>query len=290
MNGSIDSTQGAGPAPGARRLADLLPRVLSSAVLIAVSGSSVWIGGEAFAIAWLAAAAAVCYEWQMLIGAERPYARIALAAPTLVIAAKFASKGGPLTACAVIAIGGALAALVAGAGRRGWAFAGIAYAGAFILSVTILYGSPTYGTRAMVWLFAVVWGTDVFAYFGGRLIGGPKVWPKVSPSKTWAGTIIGISAGALLGAAIGASGLGKPLLALPIFALGLATAIVSQGGDVLESSVKRRFGAKDSSHLIPGHGGFMDRLDGFIAAATFAALFGVLRGHASIAAGLFEWF
>jgi len=277
-----------GTAPS--RLADLLPRLLSSAALMAATLVSVWLGGEVFAIIWLIGAFAVSYEWQTLIGAARPLARIIVAALALVLAAKFASKGGPLTACAVIVLAGFLAALAAGSSRRIWAFAGIVYAGALIISVNVLYSSATFGTRSIVWLFATVWGTDVFAYFGGRLIGGAKIWPQVSPSKTWSGTLIGIFAGALLGAAVGAGGLGKPLLALPIFALSLVAAIISQGGDVFESYVKRRFGVKDSSLLIPGHGGFMDRLDGFVAASTFAALFGAIRGLPSLAAGLFQWF
>ncbi len=281
-----------GPAgPGASRMADLLPRLFSSAVLMAATLASVWLGGEIFAGIWLIAAFAVAYEWQTLIGAQRPLARIILAAPTLVIAAKFATKGGPLTACAVIVLGALLAALAAGPGRRLWAFAGIVYAGAFIISVSVLYHSTPFGAQSMLWLFAIVWGSDVFAYFGGRLIGGAKLWPKISPSKTWSGTLIGLFAGALLGALLGAAisgGLDKH--SLPIFALGLVAAAISQGGDVFKSYVKRRFGAKDSSQLIPGHGGFMDRLDGFIAAATFAALVGAWRGLPSIAAGLFQWF
>ncbi len=275
---------------GESRLADLLPRILSSAVLMAATLISVWLGGEVFSIIWLIAAFAIAYEWQTLIGAARPLARIVIAAPTLVIAEKFASRGAPLTAGLVILLGAFLAALAAGPGRRIWALAGVVYAGALIIAVSVLYHSETFGALAMIWLFGAVWGTDVFAYFGGRLIGGPKVLPKLSPSKTWAGTLTGVFAGAAVGAAIAAAGLDKPLPALPILALGLAAAAVSQGGDVFESYVKRRFGVKDSSQLIPGHGGFMDRLDGFIAAATFAALIGALRGHASIAAGLFQWF
>jgi phosphatidate cytidylyltransferase len=122
------------------------------------------------------------------------------------------------------------------------------------------------------------------------VIGGAKLWPKVSPSKTWSGTLTGVLAGAFLGAVTGAHGLGDPWRAPPLFVLGLAAAAVSQGGDIFESWVKRHFGAKDSSGLIPGHGGFMDRLDGFIAAAAFAAIVGAARGGASTAAGLFDWF
>src|SRR5579885_2386414 len=128
-----------------------------------------------------------------------------------------------------------------------------------------LHGSPDYGGRAIVWLFAIVWGTDVFAYFGGRLIGGPKLWPHISPGKTWSGTLTGIFAGAILGVAAASIGLSPPPQIIPIFFLGLVAAALSQAGDIFESSFKRRFGVKDSSRLIPGHGGFMDRLDAFIA-------------------------
>ena len=110
-------------------------------------------------------------------------------------------------------------------------------------------------------------------------------------SLAFSGTLAGVFAGALIGAAVGAHGLGGPGRGLlPLFALGLAAAAVSQGGDMFESWIKRRFGVKDSSGLIPGHGGFMDRLDGFIAAAVFAAVIGASRGLDSIAAGLFDWF
>ncbi|MCI0600217.1 MAG: phosphatidate cytidylyltransferase, partial [Beijerinckiaceae bacterium] len=131
-------------------------------------------------------------------------------------------------------------------------------------------------------------GTDIFAYFGGRLIGGAKLWPRVSPSKTWSGTLTGVFSGAILGTAAGAYGPDYQVQA-PIFILGLSAAIISQLGDIFESWVKRHFGAKDSSSLIPGHGGFMDRLDGFIAAAVYAALVGAMHGGPSVGAGLFEW-
>ena len=165
------------------------------------------------------------------------------------------------------------------------------YAGSLLVSVGALHGSADYGARSIIWLFATVWGTDVFAYFGGRLIGGAKLWPKVSPSKTWSGT----RDRRLRRRAYRRRGRRRwprrsAHEACALFALGLAAAAVSQGGDIFESWVKRRFGVKDSSGLIPGHGGFMDRLDGFIAAAVFAALVGALRGRSSIAAGLFDWF
>jgi phosphatidate cytidylyltransferase len=270
-----------------RRLADLLPRVLSSIVLMAAALTSVWQGGEIFVAIWLIPACAVGYEWQHLVGGARQASRVFVTWLTLVLAAHFPELGG---AIAVLCLGGTLAAILAKDGRRIWSFAGVAYAGALITSITALDHSESFGALAMIWLFTTVWGTDVFAYFAGRLIGGPKLWPRISPSKTWSGTLIGVCAGASLGAIIAAVGQGDLRLAFPVFALGLAAAAVSQAGDIFESCVKRHFGVKDSSILIPGHGGFMDRLDGFVAAASFATLVGVLRGFPSIAEGLFVWF
>ena len=269
-------------------LGDLAPRILSAIVLIAAALVSLWIGGMAFELIWFCAALAVGYEWQNLIRAPRLRLRVLSAALSLVLVLLLSAGGFYWAACAALSAGAAAAALVAGRGRRIWAFCGIVYAALLLTSVSVLHRPETFGIRAILWLFAIVWGTDVFAYFGGRLIGGPKLLPRVSPSKTWSGTLAGVLSGGLLGTVIGGHGLGLEAQA-PLFALGLATAAVAQGGDILESWVKRRFGVKDSSRLIPGHGGFMDRLDGFIAAAGFAAAAGALRGHATLAAGLFEW-
>src|SRR5450631_924432 len=272
-----------------RGLADLLPRLVSAIALMAAAIVSVWQGGLVFDLIWLCAAVAVGCEWQNLIAAPHPRIRFLVVGVGLVLSALFIGKTWFGGAGAILAGGSVALALAAGPGRRLWAFGGMVYAGFLLVSVEALHGSADSGARSIVWLFATVWGTDIFAYFGGRLIGGPKLWPKVSPSKTWSGTLTGVFAGAFLGAVIGAHGLGGWAQG-PIFVIGLAAAAISQAGDMFESWVKRRFGVKDSSALIPGHGGFMDRLDGFIAAAAFAALFGAARGHASIADGLFDWF
>jgi phosphatidate cytidylyltransferase len=259
-------------ASQSKKLSDLLPRAASSLVLMALALGSVWTGGEIFAITWLAATFAIVYEWQSIVGPTRLMARILIAGFALVLAGQFASKGSPGFASYIIALGGIFAAATAVQGRRVWTFAGVAYAGAVLVSVTALYHSAAFGAGFILWLFATVWGTDVFAYFGGRMIGGPKLWPKISPSKTWSGTLLGVFAGALIGSAVGFGGIGHSIAIPQLFGLGLVTALISQAGDLFESWVKRHFGVKDSSVLIPGHGGFMDRLDGFAAAVTFAAL------------------
>ncbi len=167
------------------------------------------------------------------------------------------------------------------------------YAGALVVGITLLRASPGYGLPAVLWLFAVVWGTDVMAYFGGRLVGGPKLWPSVSPGKTWSGAAIGAIASAILGALLAAFVAPQPVKLVPMALLGFGLSVLAQLGDLFESAMKRRAGVKDSSGLIPGHGGLMDRLDGFIVATAVAAVLAACRAWGSsdtwIASGLFKW-
>ena len=132
-------------------------------------------------------------------------------------------------------------------------------------------GHPDLGIVAVLWMFAVVWTTDIAAYFTGRRLGGPKLWPSVSPKKTWSGFGGGLLAGTLAGIAVPAAaqrwGWTPPLGLWAIAILSALASVLSQLGDLGESALKRRFGVKDSGRLIPGHGGVMDRLDGFWAVA-----------------------
>ena len=278
----------ASPAPKKRLMADLGPRVASGLVMIGLALGTLYYGGHAFNLFWLAAGLAVNWEWQRLVGGNQPRLRFLLGSLALVLAAGLATQGGADLAVAVIAAAALGLAYLAGEDRRIWAGSGIVYAGALVISVVTLRHDPIFGLKAILWLFAIVWGTDIMAYFGGRLIGGPKFWPRVSPSKTWSGTLTGVISGGIFGLLVARSAL-EPSAYLAMFALSLFTACISQAGDFFESSIKRHFGVKDSSNLIPGHGGFMDRLDGFIVAAAFAALFGALRGLPSVASGLFHW-
>jgi phosphatidate cytidylyltransferase len=281
------AAQGRAPLIGA----DLSVRTVAAVVLAALALVAAWIGGFWFMALWFAAAALALWEWQRLIGGERLLARIAVGALTLVAVAPLTLHGAKYSTLAAMAIGAVAAGVVAGRnGRAVWTGAGVFYAAAILAAPTLLRGSPAYGLAAILWLFAVVWGADTFAFLGGRLIGGPRLWRRVSPGKTWSGAIVGTFAGAAAGAIVGflATHGGAPLA--PLFWLGVAAAIVGQIGDLGESAMKRRFTVKDSSRLIPGHGGFLDRLDAFVAAAVFAVLVGWTHSDGAwIAAGLFQW-
>jgi phosphatidate cytidylyltransferase len=168
-----------------------------------------------------------------------------------------------------------------------WIVAGIGYAGV-LLAAPLVLRSGELGFLAMLILFAVVWATDVLGYFAGRAFGGPKLMPAVSPKKTWSGAIVG-TLGAMIVAVLLAESFGSfSVGAIALVALLLS--VMAQLGDLLESWIKRQFGAKDASQLIPGHGGVMDRLDGFWAAALVGCLIGLLRGgFGGAPSGLLVW-
>ncbi len=281
------------PRLGDRRAnfgADLPLRAAAGVTLMVLALGTAWAGGFLFLAFWLAASEIVVWEWQRLVGGERLWARVAVGALALLAASPFALHAEAIRACLVVLVGAIATAALADPPRRIWAGAGVLYAGALVVGVNLLRASPAYGLPAIVWLFAVVWGTDVLAYFGGRRIGGPKLWPSVSPGKTWSGAIVGAVAGALLGSLVAAVAAPGGARFLPMTMLGLVVSIVSQLGDLFESAMKRRAGVKDSSRLIPGHGGLMDRLDGFIAATAVAAIVAGMRSSGTwIAEGLFRW-
>jgi phosphatidate cytidylyltransferase len=192
----------------------------------------------------------------------------------LVLSAPFLAIGNVNAALVVLALG-----LVAVAFRatepRIWAAAGFLYAAAAQVASLLVRLDQAKGLSALILVLLVVWATDIGGYFAGRAIGGPKLWPRVSPKKTWAGAIGGFVASLLVAIGFSASDLGKTL---PLLILAAMLSVAAQLGDLFESAIKRRFGVKDSGHIIPGHGGVMDRLDGFVAAIVLAAIFGVLRG------------
>lgn len=264
---------------------DLSIRILSALVMAALALVTAWWGGAPFVLFWFLAAAAVLCEWLLLVAAgRRDWLILAVGIVFLAVstALAYGDRGG-LALLGVVAgavILGGLARLRGGAQPLLAAIA-IPYAACVVLPVTFLRLDDPHGMRAVFVLFAIVWGSDVMAYFTGRTLGGPKLWPRVSPKKTWSGFI-----GGTLFAALAAGLVGGSLVLIPI---GAALAAISQGGDLLESALKRRFDAKDASHLIPGHGGVMDRLDGFLAAALAALLIGLAHAGLHPALGFIVW-
>jgi phosphatidate cytidylyltransferase len=273
-------------APLATR--ELVLRVLSALVLAPLAVAIAYVGGWPFVVFWGLAAAVVLWEWTSLVAlADRRVVLMAGFAP-LALAGALAGAD-RLLAGAIVAVMGAMAAAALAPGaRRLWVAAGLPYAAAIALAPVALRADTEFGFLAVIFLYAVVWSTDIAAYFVGRAVGGPMLMPTVSPKKTWSGAIGGLTAAiAVAVVTVQAAGLtGWPYIVL----VAVALSAVSQAGDLFESSLKRRFGAKDSSHLIPGHGGLMDRLDGFVAAAILAALIGLMRGGVEAPGrGLMMW-
>jgi phosphatidate cytidylyltransferase len=278
------------------RARNLTLRIASAGVLAPVALAITYAGGIIFLASCAIVAAIILWEWTSLVGRRADPRILAPGWTALLAAAALIGLNFPDAALGMIAIGtvlGALALLVLPPGsatpiEAAWAVGGIVYAGASLFAPTVLRQDPQWGLTALLFLFATVWGTDIFAFFCGRAIGGPALWPRVSPNKTWSGAIGGLVGGVAGGVAVAyASGIATLGI---IGAMGLLLSVAAQAGDLFESAVKRHFGAKDASSLIPGHGGLMDRLDGFLVAALVALLIGILRqGMGSPARGLLVW-
>jgi len=288
---------GGGSASGTSG-SNLTLRVASAAVLAPIVLAATYAGGWIFFALCALAAGCILWEWTSLVTRRADPRILAPGWAGLVAGAALIGLNLPDGAWATIGVGAALAGLVtlAGRARSGdaaasfavWAAGGVVYAGAALLGPALLRQDPDFGLTALLFLFATVWVTDIFAFFLGRAIGGPLLWPSVSPKKTWSGAIGGLAGGVVAGVAVAyASGVGKlGIVGVMAFVL----SVLAEAGDLFESAVKRRFGAKDASQLIPGHGGLMDRLDGFLVAAFAALLIGMLRqGTAAPARGLLVW-
>jgi phosphatidate cytidylyltransferase len=285
---------GADPVPGPNdsvavsSVNNLTLRVASAAVLGPLALVTAYFGDWPFALFWALAGVAVLWEWTTLVAGHNHRLMLSACGSAIAVAAMVAWLGRPVTAILLVGLGVLAALIFAPRERRLWITAGIGYSGSMLLAPVLLRADDVDGFLAMVLLFAVVWTTDVLGYFAGRAIGGPKLMPAVSPKKTWSGAVAG-TFGAMIVAVLIATLFGsfnRPAIAL----IALLLSVVAQLGDLMESWVKRQFGAKDASQLIPGHGGVMDRLDGFWAAALLGCLIGLARGGFDAPArGLLVW-
>ncbi len=247
-------------------------RLLSALVLIPPVLAAAWFGGLFFTLLVAAVTVLMAWEWERLCGDTAGLSAGIVGAVGAVSAVVAASQ--PLWALAALALA---AALVAVERRRRdlprplWVAAGALYVGVPVAALVWLRADAALGREALLWLLALVWATDTGAYVAGRTIGGPRLAPRISPKKTWAGLLGGMAAAAAVGAAFAAAGSGLGGAAA-LAGLSAALAVVAQAGDLAESAVKRHFGIKDSGAIIPGHGGLFDRLDGLLAAAPVVAV------------------
>jgi len=257
------------PAPadlGPARWPDLRLRIASAAVLVPVALLALWLGGALWAGLVVLAALGLAWEWVRLCGGDwRRWPGIAV--PLAMLAALGLGLVGLWPAAwLLVGLGGLALAF-----RDGWLGFGLAYLGVAALALLGLRQAPG-GAANVLFVLAIVWASDIGAYFAGRALGGPKLAPGISPNKTWSGAVGGLFAAVTVGLTVASAvgGLGKGWLI--VAALAALLGIASQVGDLFESWLKRRYHVKDSSSLIPGHGGLLDRLDGVLAAAPIAAL------------------
>jgi len=282
------SNPGEPAAPNRRRnWADLGPRLASALVLVAVTAIALYIGGYIFALVVGAVFAGVYREWETMV------TRAPLTPLGMVLIGLVALSGvvfplwGAAGTAAIIALAVILSLAIRGEGMW-WRAAGLVLFGLLIISALAMRGTSIQGVWAGIYLGTVVWMTDSAAFFTGRQIGGEKLAPDISPSKTWSGALgglaLGTSAGLLVWILVTDSPWWIGLL------LSAAISILGQLGDLAESAVKRHFRIKDSGDIIPGHGGLMDRLDSLTFGVIFVLVIGAFHaGFGAVAEGLLYW-
>jgi len=262
---------------------------MSALALAPLPLAAIWFGGAWLALLTIFAGAVMAWEWGRLcrgaVGRDFAPGGVEAALAGIVVAA--------IAISAVGATGIAFALTLFGAGvvfwlawqRPGgqplWTALGVLWVAVPCICFLWLEHETLGGRAILLWLLAVVWATDIGAYASGRSIGGPRLAPRLSPRKTWAGLAGGMLSAALAGAATALALRASWLLPLVLLSAGLA--VVAQFGDLAESLAKRRFGVKDTSGLIPGHGGLLDRLDGLLAAIPVVALMTLIAGHSVLA-------
>lgn len=282
----VAQDRAAGATATDRGARNLRTRVVAALVLAPIAIAVAFAGGWWWALLATAIAIGLYIEWLSVVGAGQP--PWPAVAGSLALAAAGVGVAIDLWSLDIAAIVAGLVAVVPGAtASRLWIAGGLVYAALALVASILVRADPQAGFVALVFVLLVVWGTDIGGYFAGRGIGGPKLWPRISPKKTWAGAIGGLAISTLIGLAAAAFGFGD---AARLLALAALLSVVSQLGDLFESAVKRKFGVKDSGHLIPGHGGLLDRLDGFVAAIVVAAVIGFVHGGADgVGRGLLMW-
>ncbi len=272
---------------------ELKKRLLSAIVLAIVVLAATWAGGLPFRAVAAVIGVLVYYEWSTITRLKDVDFQGNAFGWLIVVLVALNVLGGDDQMSMPLLGGGVITAMlfVVLRKRSWWLPSGILYTGLSTIAIAAIRGENQIGLMAMLFLFAVVWSTDILAYFIGRKLKGPKLAPRISPGKTWSGAIGGTVSAVIAGSAL--SGVVFSDFSLWTAFMALILSVASQIGDLFESFIKRRFGVKDSSHLIPGHGGVMDRVDGLVFACFAAFLLTLAHAawtshvDASVAAYLF---
>jgi phosphatidate cytidylyltransferase len=271
---------------GGKLPADLKVRIVAGAVMAAIALALDYAGPTWFALLVAVVALVISWEWGRVVRGESFDLAFFIHAAAVTAAVGLAARGYAALGLAVIAAAAIVLVPVVFGRGAGLSVLGVLYVGVPAVALLWLRSDEPYGFLSVLLIFAIVWSADTAAYAAGRLIGGPKLWAQISPNKTWSGVVGGLVASTVAAALFslfvaGASPIGLALT-------GLVLGVVSQAGDLAESAFKRIFGFKDASALIPGHGGFMDRMDGIVTVAVAAGLFALaVDPHAPARALLF---
>lgn len=265
----------------AQRFSDLRIRILSATVLATVGALAIWAGGLWFAALVAVLAGAIAWEWRSVThhsgghcGLDAVYLVAAIVGAAL-LTHFVGSEVALWWLAGVLALGLVWDVITGQKTAAFWALIGGTYCGTAAIALVWLRQFEPYGLNSVVWIILVVAAADIGGYFAGKLLRGPKLWPRISPKKTWSGSIGGIVLAFALGGLFSWATSGTYFI--QVCAVSALAALVSQGGDLAESALKRRFSVKDASNLIPGHGGVLDRFDGLMAAAIIATLITDLR-------------
>ncbi len=261
--------------PSGAPRSELSLRVMSALLMVGVALLTLWWGGWPFACLWIAAGSIAGWEWSRITMPRRAGSNHLLFGLCIGIGGMLVAAGWPLPG--LLWVCGMLGScLVLAAEDRAEQAIGVIYASAIAIAPIIVRAEPGLGITLIAWSFAVVWSTDIAAYFTGRALGGPKLWPAVSPKKTWSGALGGAAAGVLAGLVVSlvAQGAGVvwPFGIMATIIAAFISSSAGQLGDLFESALKRRHDVKDSGSIIPGHGGVLDRLDAFVVVVTIVAI------------------
>lgn len=284
-NGQSNGRPGGKPNGGLLNGGELKLRIISAIALGVATLGSLATGPVAFAILVAAIGGVMSWEWGRVVrGSDHDAAMVVhggavLAAVVLTVTSQF-------WFAAIALMIGAIVVVSLQMRLRPWlSAAGVAYVGLPAMALVWMRGDTSYGVAAVLFIFACVWAHDTMAMLVGKAIGGPRLWPSLSPNKTWSGFFGGLMAAAVAGGLFGAV-LGAPAHAGRLAMLGLCLGLAAFAGDMLESALKRSYGLKNASNLIPGHGGFLDRMDGIVIATLVAVGVALSANYVAPASGL----